>query len=255
MMKMMIRFLSVLSLFVALLSACNDQSLLTDVARPTQDVGEEPPAYQPTDDLVSAPTTIKQTPLPGPTITEAVLIGPCAYPTPANQVTPWEQLIDRILIEDIPWETFQGTFQGSDKSTYWSYSFLYPAGWYPSDQQSLNQGYVQSIPPTQGQDVQGAFIKFEVVTLKDPPLINDGEMIDPQDFITMMIAGQPGVMRVNTQVPDQVRMVSAVFAYHGSWVAATGYINLPSANPASLEIWTTVIFKTLSTFEIQDQGG
>jgi len=252
-MRIHIRLLLYLLLVAILFSGCSNPSFSTDEDHLTQDIGEEPPTYHQADDLVSTPTFTPQTPLPNPKATEAALIGPGSYPTPGDQVTPWDQLINRKLIEGFQWETYRGTFQGVDKSTYWSYSFRYPAVLYPSNQESLNQGYVQSIPPTQGQTVQGAFIKFEVVTLKDPPMIDAGEVIDPQNFHTVMIAGQPGVLRVNTQVPDRIGVVSAVFAYTGGLVAAAGYITLPSVDPASFEIWTTVMFEILSDFKIQDQ--
>lgn len=258
-MRFQIRLLLYLLLPAILFSGCGRPAGSTPVAystpvmdvQPTQDVGEEPPTFDLVDDSISTPAYLIPTPDPGATATVAPVALPVAYPTPGDQPISWAVLIDQNLIESIQWDTYRGTFQGSDKSRLWSYSFHYPSDFYASNQGGLNQGYVQNHPPSQGQSVKGAFIKFEVVTLREPPMIGDGGAINPQDFQTVIIAGQLGVVQVDTRLPDQNRLVSAVFSYAGGWVAAAGYINLSLVDPASLEKWTQVMFQILSTFDIQ----
>ena len=235
-----------------LLAACQAFPSYTKGPAPTQDVGEEPPTR------LSSPTPGPSIPIP--TLTPMIdiqpgrmLSGPAPYPTPAEIPTPWRQLLDQGLIADLTRETFQGELLVKDKGSYWIYSFLYPAGWYADTKASLIQGFVQNIPLTQ-EPAATEFVKFEIVRLTAAPMIGEGHALDPNDLMTVEVAGERGVLFSVTQQPGQMRQITVIFQHLGGWLAATGYIHLPAAEPAELERFSAIIFHILSSFTFSDQA-
>ena len=219
---------------------------------PTQDVGEEPPT------LFATSTPDSPTPISIPTQIDdtdpkTMLVGPAPYPSPSGKVVPWDQLIDQSLRADLNWETYRGELRGIDKSSKWVFSFVYPSGWYSDTKSSLIQGFVQNIPMTQGP-APSEFVKFEIVRLSDPPMIEEGHTINPDDLITVEMAGEPGILYMLTQQPDQARQAMVFFQHEGAWLVATGYIALPFANSATLDQFTAIIFSILSSFSFAEQS-
>ncbi len=235
-----------------LLSACQAFPSVTKGPVPTQDVGEEPPTR------LSSPTPGPSIPIP--TLTQMtdiqpgrILLGPAPYPTPAEIPTRWKQLADQRLIADLTWLTFQGELFGKDKGSRWIYSFLYPAGWYADTKTSLIQGFVQNVPLTQ-EPAALEFVKFEIVRLTAAPMIEEGHALDPGDLMTVEVAGERGILFSVTQQPGQMRQITVIFQHFGGWLAATGYINLSTVDPAELERFSAIIFHILSSFTFSDQA-
>ena len=220
---------------------------------PTQDVGEEPPTLFPTS------TPVPPTPISTATQIDAnepktMLVGPAPYPSPGGKVLPWEQLVNQSMVADLNWKTYRGELRGIDKSSRWVFSFVYPSEWYSDTKSSLIQGFVQNIPETQGP-AHSEFVKFEIVRLTDPPLIEEGHILNPKDLITVKMAGEPGVLYSITQQADQVRQIMVIFQHEGGWLVATGYITLSTADASELDRFSTIIFNILSSFTFVDQPG
>jgi len=232
-------------------SACQVVPSATEEPIPTRDVGEEPPTRlsSPTPDLAAPISTFTRVVdiEPG-----KLLIGPGPYPTPGPKITPWNQLIDRSLVADLKWETYRGELLGKVKDSHWIYSFTYPDGWHVDSKPSLIQGFVQNIPLME-RPTRLDFVKFEIVRLSSTPMIEEGRAIDPNDLIPVEVAGEPGILYRVTQQPGQMCQITAFFQHDGGWLAATGYITLPAADPAALERYSAIIFKILSSFTLSDQ--
>jgi hypothetical protein len=244
--------LLILMLAISLV-ACQVFDPIKNEQVPTQDVGEELPT------LLSTPTLDPSTPISTPTQVDVqesqiMLVGPVPYPSPDSTMIPWEQLINLDLITDLKWETYQGELRGTEKSSKWGFSFSYPSGWYADTNSSLIQGFVQNIPMTQGP-AQSDFIKFEIMRLTDPPMIEEERALNPKDLITVKMAGEPGVLYSVTQQVDQVRQIMVIFQHDGGWLAATGYITLLTADAAMLERYSAVILNMLSSFTFAEQAG
>jgi cytidine deaminase len=235
-----------------LLAACQVFPSVTKGPVPTQDVGEEPPTrlLSPTPSLltpISTPTRIIDFE-PG-----KMLVGPAPYPTPASMVTPWKQLIDPGLIADLTWEIYRGEMLGKDKGLRWIYSFLYPAGWFFDPKASLIQSFVQNIPLTQ-VPAASKFVKFEIVRLTAPPMIEEGHAVDPNDLMTVEVAGERGILFSAIQQAGQMRQITVFFQHFGGWLAATGYINLSTADLTQLDRFSAIVFYMLSSFTFSDQA-
>ncbi len=234
-----------------LLAACQVFPSVTEGPVPTQDVGEEPPTR------LLGPTPDPSTPIS--TLTRIIdvepgkmLVEPAPYPTPASMVTPWKQLIDPGSIADLTWEIYQGEMLGKDKGTRWMYSFLYPAGWFVDPKATLIQSFVQNIPLAQGPTSK--FVKFEIVRLTAAPMIEEGRAVDPNDLMTVEVAGERGILISVTQQPGQIRQITVVFQHLGGWLAATGYINLSTTDLAELDRFSSIVFYMLSSFMFSDKA-
>ncbi len=218
----------------------------------TQDVGEEPPTLFPSS-TPDSPTSISIPTQIDDSEPVTMLVGPAPYPSPGVKVVPWEQLIYQSLFAGLNWETYRGELVGIDKSSKWVFSFVYPSGWYSDTQSSLIQGFVQNLPVMQGP-ASSEFVKFEIVRLTDPPLIEVGHTLNPNDLITVEIAGEPGLLYSVIQQPDQAWQAMVFFQHEGAWLAATGYIALPFANSAALNQFLAVIFIIMSSFTFAEQS-
>jgi len=176
-----------------------------------------------------------------------MLVGPAPYPTPDAKPVPWEQLINRELLADLNWDAYRGEVIGNDKNSQWAYSYNYPTGWYADVRSSLIQGFVQNIPMTQGP-AQSDFVKFEIMRLTDPPMIEEGRALNPKDLITVTIAGETGIMYSVTQQANQMRQIMVAFQHEGGWMVATGYITLSVADAMALNRYSAIIYEILSSF-------
>jgi hypothetical protein len=247
------RFLWVLIIVLAItLVACQVFDPIKQDQVPTQDVGEEPPTLFPT------PTSDSPTPISIPTQIDdtepkTMLVGPAPYPSPGGKVIPWEQLINQSMVADLKWEIYRGELRGIDKSSRWVFSFVYPSGWYSDTKSSIIQGFVQNMPMTQGP-APSEFVKFEIVRLSEPPMIEEGHTLNPDDLITVEMAGEPGLLCSVTQQPNQARQDMVFFQHEDAWLVATGYIALPFANSTALNQFTAIIFSILSSFTFAEQS-
>jgi hypothetical protein len=177
------------------------------------------------------------------------LNGPVPYPTPQAEIIPWEQLINQALIQNVSWSQYQGEIQVNEKGLLWPYTFQYPSDWYLTANPNPTHVFIQNIPESQGVP-QGDFAKFEILRLKEPPLL-ESEPPNSQDFRTLTIAGERGVVTVLTQIPGKSRAISAVFQHKGVWFAISGYITLPTESIENLEWYTARLLSMLASFTLE----
>lgn len=209
-------------------------------------------AQQPQSTQAPTPTTVQPTPtqlLLQQTPTVLPLIGPVPYSTPQAEIIPWEQLINQALIQNVSWSQYQGEIQANEKGLLWPYTFQYPSDWYLTANPNPTHVFVQNIPESQGAP-QGDFAKFEILRLKEPPLL-ESEPPNSQDFRTITIAGERGVVTVLTQIPGKSRAISAVFQHKGVWFAISGYITLPTESIENLERYTAMLLSMVASFTLE----
>jgi hypothetical protein len=194
-------------------------------------------------------TPIPPTPTPALPTTVIPLVGPMPYPTPQVEIIPWEQLIKQDLIQNVSWSQYQGEIQADVKDLFWPYTFQYPSDWYLSTNPDPTHIFVQNIPELQGGP-QGDIAKFEILRLKEPPVL-ESEPPNSQDFRTITIAGERGVVTVLTQIPGKSRVIFAVFQHKGTWCAISGYITLSTESMENLEQYTAMLFSMLASFTLE----
>ncbi len=190
------------------LAACGRFDITGQVVRPGEAIATHQSSRQIT--ATSGPVAGGgQTPTPGaklaitnasagdnPTLDPFATFAP--YPTPGSEVTPWIQLVDQTLIQDVSWTQYRG--QIATNAGLWPITFRYPSGWYPMTNPTGPSVYVQNVAESQGP-VAGSLVKFEALWLKEPPVIGPDSTLNLHGLKTVIVAGQPAVLG----------MLSAVF--------------------------------------------
>lgn len=242
--------LAVFALLLAFTAGC--------AALPVASSAIDKPGAAATTTVVPPTDTPIPTNTPKPTPTQLLLqqtptvlplIGPVPYPTPQAEIIPWDQLINQALIQNVSWSQYQGEIQANEKGLLWPYTFQYPSDWYLTANPNPTHVFVQNIPESQGAP-QGDFAKFEILRLKEPPLL-ESEPPNSQDFRTITIAEERGVVTVLTQIPGKSRTISAVFQHKGVWFAISGYITLPTESIENLERYTAMLLSMLASFTLE----
>jgi hypothetical protein len=222
-------------------------TILSSSACTATSTAQQPQATQvPT--LTAIQPTSTQLPLQLPP-TIIPLVGAMPYPTSQVEIIPWEQLIKQDLIKNVNWSQYQGMIQADVKDSFWPYTFQYPSDWYLSTNPDPTHIFVQNIPELQGGP-QGDIAKFEILRLKEPPVL-ESEPPNSQDFRTITIAGERGVVTVLTQIPGKSRVIFAVFQHKGTWCAISGYITLSTESMENLEQYTAMLFSMLASFTLE----
>ncbi len=239
-------WLIILIIPAVFLAACQGINPVQNDPPPTQDVGEEPPAQIPTQ-LQNLPTPTAMSTQSATTQPPAWLIGPTPYPTPGGQVSALEELVDPVLVTDIVWEIYQGEFRMNDAAETWIFSFKYPSGWYIDPKADYIQVFVQNNPVTQDAELSES-VKFEIVCLSAPPMLEEGLALDPNELITVEIAGESTILLSTTQQLDQRRQIKAIMQHGAGWLVATGDILLPTVDKTTMDKYSAIIYTILSTF-------
>jgi hypothetical protein len=179
------------------------------------------------------------------------LVGPMLYPTPSNQITAWDDLIDPTMIAGITWKTYQGEIEGNDQNNTWKITFQYPAEWHLAQNVTPVHIYFQNMAEFEGPP-STAFAKFEVVRLNEPLSLSEGEIYIPTDFETVSMLGKPAVMYTRTDQPEQVQNFTISFPYENSWLVTAGYIYLPDANEQELNRYRSILFSMVASIKLEN---
>ena len=174
---------------------------------------------------------------------------PSLWPTPGAVASPWDQVIDAVQLEGVTWSEYQGSLLDSRDEAR-PLLFQYPSGWHRGSNQSDVYVFVQNIPESPNPPAQD-FVKFEILWLDDPPSLEEGQW-DPQEWRTVIIAGENASLRVRTDVVGRSRTVSAAFPRQGHWIGVFGYIRLQDEDPALLDHYTATLLSMMASLTIGD---
>lgn len=232
-------------LLASMSSACNAVSLRGKASpsiSATNTAQETQPSSAPV--LTVSPQSSYQ-----PTATVPIMVGPVPYPTPQTKITAWEQLINQDISQNISWTRYEGEIQSNEKGILWAYTFVYPLEWYLTANPNPMYVSVQSIPES-NEPPKGDFVKFEVLRLKAPPMLENG-LSNPQDTKTVTIAGERGVLVMLDNSPGRARDLDIVFQHQEVWFAVTGYITLSTENTENLERDTAILLSMAASLQFR----
>ncbi len=239
------------------LAGCGRFDISGQVVRP----GEATATYQSSPQIAATSTLAadsSQSPTPGaklaitiastgdnPTLDPFATFAP--YPTPGSEVTPWDQLIDQVLVQDVGWAQYRG--QIANHKGLWPITFKYPSDWYPMTNPTGPSVYVQNIPESQGP-VAGNVVKFEVLWLKEPPVIGPDSTLNLHDLKTVMVAGQPAVLGTPSKLPTGSYIIQAVFQHDGVWFAANGYVTLSDESSSMPDRYGAILLSMIASLDL-----
>ena len=179
-----------------------------------------------------------------------VLVGPMPFPTPHTEVVSWEELVDQQAIADLEWQEYSGPIQGQKTGLMWSFAFQYPATWVFVPDPSPTRVSVQVVPSTPGE-IREDFVRFEMSWLEESPVIPQGQVLDPDEILTVMISGSPAIMQSATDLPGMGRSIMAFVERDGVWYALHGTVALPKEDYEKLEKYTDILYSMISSVTFQ----
>lgn len=174
---------------------------------------------------------------------------PSPWPTPGAVASPWDQIIDAAQLQGVTWSEYRGSLLESKGATR-PLHFQYPSAWQHGSNESDVHASIQNIPESPKPPAQD-FVKFEILWLDSPPSLEEGQG-DPQEWRTVIIAGENAALRVRTEVVGRSRSVSAAFPRQGHWIGVFGYIRLQDEDPALLDHFTGILLSMMASLTIGD---